>query len=209
MLHGVKKWVVVSAAAAAFALAAIAAVAPPAPPSAMAEQHAYAAAHAQTLSVSDDVSDAAVTRDHYTASPGIQTLSLSATNYDWAKLVLLDGNWPITTGNVTVMLRWMRQENGPPNWWNRNNPLNNGLGSGGGGGTGSYDNLVIAAKKVAENLHRPLFATISSALAKSESTKSVEKAIWASPWSTSHYMNGTHWSDAPVPTIKAPDSAWG
>jgi hypothetical protein len=209
MLHGAKKWVVVSAAAAAFALAAIAAIAPPAPPSANAKLNAYMAAHAQTLNVSGDVSAASVARGHYDASPGIQTLSVSATNDDWAKLVLLDGKWPITTGNVTVILRWMRQENGPPNWWNRNNPLNNGLGSGGASGTGSYPSLVMAAKMVAVNLHtNPGFAPIASAFADSAPPKTIEQAIWASPWSSSHYANGTHWSDAPVPTVKAPVSAW-
>jgi hypothetical protein len=208
MLHGVKKWVVVSAAAAAFSLAVIAAVAPPAPPGAMANQRAYESARAQGLSVSASVRDVAVTRDNYDASPGIQTLSVSATNYDWAKLILLDGNWPITTGNVTVIVRWMRQENGPPNWWNRNNPLNNGLGSGGGGGTGSYPSLVMAAKMVAVNLHRPLFAPIAAALAASASPEAIAQAIWASPWSSSHYANGAHWSEAPVPIVKAPPSAW-
>jgi hypothetical protein len=208
MLRGVKKWVVVSAASAAFALAAIAAVAPPAPPSATAQLRAYGSVHAQNLSVSDRVKDAAVTRGTFSASPGIQTLSVSATNYDWAKLVLLDGNFPITTGNVTVMVRWMRQENGPPNWWNRNNPLNNGLGSGGGGGTGSYVSLVVAAKMVAVNLHRAIFAPIAAALAASAPPMTTAEAIWASPWSSSHYANGAHWSETPVPSVKAPPSAW-
>jgi hypothetical protein len=205
----VHKWFAISAAVAVMALAVVAAIAPPPPPTQAAKLKAYVSAHSQTVTVSDDVAVQDVQRDGYSATPGYSTLAAGATNADWAKLILIDGKWPMSSSNVTVILRWMRQENGPPNWWNRNNPLNNGLGSGGASGTGSYPNLVVAASYVAKNLHRPMFATIASALAKSESTKSVEKAIWASPWSTSHYMNGTHWSDAPVPSVKAPDSAWG
>jgi hypothetical protein len=204
-----RKWVVIGAVAAVMALAVIAAIAPPPPPTQAAKLKAYVSDHAQTVTVSDDVAVQDVERDGYSATPGYSTLAAGGTNADWAKLILIDGKWPMSSSNVTVILRWMRQENGPPNWWNRDNPLNNGLGSGGASGTGSYPNLVVAASFVAKNLHRPIFATISSALAKSESTKSVEKAIWASAWSTSHYMNGTHWSDAPVPAVKAPDSAWG
>jgi hypothetical protein len=201
---------VVGAALAAFALTVTLAIAPPAPPTAAAVLHAYEVAHAQKLTVSDDVIVADISRDTYAATPAIQTFARAGTNYDWAKLVLLSGGWPESTTNVTVLVRWMRQENGPNNWWNRNNPLNNGYGSGGGPGLGSYANLVIAAQKAAENLHHnPGFAPIASAFASSASAGTIESAIWASPWSTSHYMNGTHWSHAPVPVFKAPVGAWG
>jgi hypothetical protein len=206
--HPVHRWVVVCAAAAAFALLAIASIAPPPPPSIAAELRAYEMNHAQTFTVNGALTGSSVDRDSYSATPGFEALAVSATNEDWAKLVLLDGNWPITTNNVTVMLRWMRQENGPPNWWNRNNPLNNGLGSGGHAGTGSYANLMIAAQKAAENLHRPIFATISDAFYHATSTTTIEHAIWASAWSTSHYANGAHWSSTPVPSVRAPVSAW-
>ena len=57
------------------------------------------------------------------------------------------------------MLQWMREENGPDNWWNRNNPLNNGHGSGGGSGLGSYDSLDTAAFYAADNLLKRSFYT--------------------------------------------------
>jgi hypothetical protein len=61
---------------------------------------------------------------------------------------------------------------------------------------------------VAVNLHRPLFAPIAAGLAASASPQAIAQAIWASPWSSSHYANGAHWSEAPVPIVKAPPSAW-
>jgi hypothetical protein len=198
----------IGAAMAAFALTAIF-IAPPAPPSAAEQLQAYVTAHAQSLAVEPNVAATDVARDAYAATAGIDSLVASGTNYDWAKLVLMSGGWPMSNPNVTVLVRWMRQENGPTSWWNRNNPLNNGLGSGGGGGTGSYPNLMVAAQKAAENLHRnPSFGTIAASLAASAPTDITEQAIWASPWASSHYGNGSRWHYSPVPVVKAPGSAW-
>jgi len=138
----------------------------------------------------------------------VQTLANNGTNADWAKLVLMNGGWPQTEQNVTVLLRWMRQENGPPDWWNRNNPLNNGYGSGGGAGLGSYSTLQDAAQYAAMNLQRG-YPGIVAGLEAGTSADATAQAIWASPWATSHYANGAHWSTAPVPIVKAPASAWG
>ena len=96
----------------------------------------------QTISVAADIAAPAVSHESYATTTGPETLVASGTNDDWAKLVLIDGDWPVTEANITVMMRWMRQENGADNWWNRNNPLNNGYGSGGGSGLGSYRLLV-------------------------------------------------------------------
>lgn len=164
----------------------------------------------QVLSVSDVAPVTVVPRGDYSATPGIATLVAGGTNYDWAKLVLLSGGWPMTDENVTVLLRWMRQENGADNWWNRNNPLNNGYGSGGGGGTGRYANLVIAAQKCAEGLGRhPGYREIVAALAASAPTEVTEAAIWASPWASGHYANGGHWHYSEVAMVTAPPGAWG
>lgn len=192
-----------------FALIAITAVAPPTPSLQMTlGAKDRLDVHGQSLTVSGHAAVTGVTRDAYSATSGIQELAADGTNYDWAELVLSSAGWPTSDNNVTVLVRWMRQENGPPDWWNRNNPLNNGLGSGGGGGTGTYANLEVAAQKAAENLQRPAFRTIAVALGESAPTGVTEQAIWASPWSTSHYGNGTHWSYTPVPTVKAPAGAW-
>ena len=193
----------------AFMLVTLFAVAPPAPPSTTELLESALTGHAQTFTVSARAVVDQVRRDQYSLTAGPASLAAGGTNYDWAALVLVDGGWPVTETNVTVFVRWMRQENGPNNWWNRNNPMNNGYGSGGGGGTGSYQNLTIAALKAAENLkHNPAFSAIVAALASSAPATTIEQAIWASPWASSHYGNGSSWHRSPVPAVKAPTSAW-
>lgn len=151
-----------------------------------------------------------IERPTYSATPGYETLISGGTNYDWAKLVLLMGEFPMTDSNVTVLTRWMRQENYVNSWWNRNNPLNNGWGSGGGGGTGRYVSLVSAAENAAEALRSlPRYSGIVAALDESAPTDEVERAIWFSGWATGMYNNGAHWSYADVPVVTAPPSAWG
>jgi hypothetical protein len=180
-----------------------------APPSAAEQLDTYIAENAQSIIVATGVDLPQVQREEYSATPGIAELAAGGTNYDWAKLVLLFGEFPMTDTNVTVFTRWMRQENGPPDWWNRNNPLNNGWGSGGGGGLGRYDSLISAAENAAKALRgNPGYSGIVAALTASESTSTIERAIWASPWATGHYNNGGHWSYTPVPIVKAPESAW-
>ncbi len=194
----------------AFALTALTAIAPPPSASSNDIWMTYLDQHAQTLTVSDTAAVTAITRDGYGATPGVETLVAGGTNHDWAKLVLLFAGLPMTEGNVTVFTRWMRQENGPDDWFNRNNPLNNGWGSGGGGGLGSYDNLVIAAENAAEAFYANAgYAGFVDAFARSAPTAEIESAIWASNWASGHYANGGHWSYAPVPVIKADPSAWG
>lgn len=200
----------ISASAVAFAITAITVVAPPAPATAEEVIAGYNAIHGQTITVVASSVAASVTRDSYSIMPGIPQLAQSGTNHDWAKIVLIKGGWPVTENNVAVFTRWMRQENGPNNWWNRNNPLNNGWGSGGGGGTGSYANLIIAADNAAKALRsHPGYASIIAAFAASAPTDVTENAIWASPWASGHYAYGGHWSYSPVPVVKAPPGAWG
>jgi hypothetical protein len=199
----------VAAIAAAFSLVALPAIAAPPPPSPRVLLDAYIEAHAQTLTISPAASIVTFARDSYSATAGVDTLAAGGTNHDWAKLVLLFAGWPQSENNVTVFTRWMRQENGADNWWNRNNPLNNGWGSGGGGGTGSYDSLVIAAENAAEALHQNAgYAGIAQAFAASAPTEVTEAAIWASPWASGHYANGGHWSYTPVAVVKSPDGTW-
>ena len=151
-----------------------------------------------------------VVRDDFGATPGYETFIQGGTNHDWAKLVLLMGGFPITDGNATVVTRWMRQENFVDTWYNRNNPLNNGWGSGGGGGTGNYVDLVDAAQNAAEALNTlPRYGEIVATLQASAPTEQVERAIWFSGWATGMYKNGAHWSYTDVPVVTAPPSAWG
>ena len=212
-----RKTLAVGAVAAAFALMISMAIAPPIPPSDAAVLSAYAHANAQEVEVEADatakdlVEAGAVTRDDYEATQGIDSLKASGTNHDWAKLVLLFAGFPMTDTNVTVITRWMRQENYVDSWWNRNNPLNNGWGATyGPGGTGSNINLVEAARNAADALLTNRgYAGMVAAFRASASTSAVESAIWASPWASGHYNNGAHWHYTPVEVIKAPASAWG
>lgn len=198
------------AAVVACGLFAILSVAPPPPPTDAQELQAYLDQHAQTFAVEGDAVSLREERGEYGATPGIQTLAAEGTNYAWAKMVLLLADLPVTDDNVTVFTRWMRQENGPDNWWNRNNPLNNGWGSGGGGGTGRYPNLIVAAQNAAEAM-RTLsgYQGFVAAFAAEAPTDQIESAIWASPWASGHYANGGHWHYTPVPVVSAPPSAWG
>lgn len=200
----------VGAACLAFAMFALGAVAPASTVTAAERLQAERDATAQKFTVANTVLVSAVTRDDYSVTPGIATWVSGGTNHDWAHLVLLFGGWPQSDANVTVITRWMRQENGADNWWNRNNPLNNGWGSGGGGGTGTYPDLVTAARYAATALHGLAgYAPIVTALSESASTEVTESAIWWSPWASSHYADGTHWHYTPVDVVKAPASAWG
>lgn len=203
----------VTAAAAVTSLAALTAIAPsPSPADAEAASVGAVstrAASEQMLDLPAGLARASISRDSFATVAGVQGLAEGSTNRDWAELVLLLGDFPRTDGNITVMLRWMRQENGPDNWWNRNNPLNNGWGSGGNSGLGSYDTLVIAAENAAEALHsNPGYAGIVAGFSSSAPTAEIEQAIWASPWATSHYANGGHWSYTPVPVIESPPGTW-
>jgi len=167
------------------------------------------AGETQTVNVAPDVAAPPISHESYTTTTGPETLIESGTNADWAKLVLIYGDWPVTEQNVAVLLQWMREENGPDNWWNRNNPLNNGHGSGGGSGLGSYDSLDTAAFYAADNLlNRSFYAAIVAALEDGTSATAVAQAIWASPWASSHYGNGANWTTSPVPIVVAPASAW-
>jgi len=182
------------------------------PPASRADQSldAYVAANAQSVSVPVGAVETAVTRDAFTMTTGFEMYSAGGTNHDWAKLVLFYADLPVSDSNVAVFTRWMRQENGTNDWWNRNNPLNNGWGSGGGAGLGSYPNLDVAAQNAAKALHgNPGYSAIVAGFAASAPTNEIEQAIWASPWATSHYANGAHWSSRTVPVVKSPGGTWG
>jgi len=187
------------------------AMAPLAAPPSIAEQQAeYAADNAQDF-VLGSAHAAAVTaaapaeRDAYDATPGPATFIAGGTNHDWAKLVLVYAGWPVTDNNVTVLTRWMRQENGADDWYNRNNPLNIGMG-----GFASYSSLDEAARVVAKALTTSSgYSGIAAAFAASADTATTEYAIWASPWAGGHYAWGGHWHYTPVDVVSAPRSAWG
>ncbi|MEA9985635.1 hypothetical protein [Subtercola sp. RTI3] len=200
---------VVGAALAAFGLVALVSLAPPPVTPADGYVQASAGGSLQIVRVPGDASGVIVTRDDYASASAAKNLAAGTTNRDWATLVLALAGFPLSDTNITVMLRWMRQENGTDDWWNRNNPLNNGWGSGGGSGFGSYDTLVTAAANCAEALHSVGgYSAIVAGFAASAPTNVIEQAIWASPWASSQYANGAHWSYVDVPIVASPAGTW-
>lgn len=196
------------ATAGSFVLLTGIALAPLAAPPSLADARAsYAAAHAQDFQVSSVLAAATAApaaRDGFTATPGPASLIASGTNYDWAKLVLLYAGWPTSDNNVTVLTRWMRQENGADSWWTRNNPLNIGMG-----GFASYSSLDESAHVVAKALSTNAgYGAIAAGFAASADPATTEYAIWASPWAGGHYAWGGHWHYTPVDVVTAPVSAW-
>jgi hypothetical protein len=124
--------------------------------------------------------------------------------------VLHDLNAPESSNNVTVITQWMDSEEPVNDWWDRNNPLNNGLGSGGGEGLGSYSNLLVAAHYVALNLEESPadYGAIVADLKASAAPSTTARAIEDSPWAASHYGYGRAWHSGSVATVAAPRSAW-
>lgn len=182
-----------------------------APPSDAELRDEYARVHAQGFEMSAAVRSFASTsalpaaRDAFGSTPGPETYIRGGTNHDWAKLVLVYAGWPVSESNVTVILRWMRQENGPEDWFRRNNPLNIGAG-----GFASYSSLDESARVVAKALTTSGgYRDIAAGFAASAPTADIEYAIWASPWAGGHYAWGGHWHYHDVPVVSAPSSAWG
>jgi len=192
------------------ATAVLLGLAPPSGPSAAQQIAYYNALHGQSLEVSARAEGPEADRDAYGATPGVETFRRSGTNRDWAQLILLFAGWPQSEDSITVIMRWMRQENYPETWWLRNNPLNNGWGADGGSFLGGNPDLVDAARDVADALlTNPGYREIREAFARGASTSEIEHAIWYSPWATGHYDNGGHWHYHEAKVVKAPASAWG
>lgn len=184
-----------------------------APPSLAEIRAEYTRVHAQEFVLSSAVTSEALAasaalpaaRDAFGSTPGPETFIQSGTNHDWAKLVLVYAGWPVSDSNVAVITRWMRQENGPDDWFRRNNPLNIGAG-----GFASYSSLDESARVVAKALTTSgMYGDIAAGFAASAPTEDIEYAIWASPWAGGHYAWGGHWSYSDVPVVPAPASAWG
>ncbi|MBO0731239.1 MAG: C40 family peptidase [Acidimicrobiaceae bacterium] len=133
------------------------------------------------------------------------------TNEAWAIQVLKLGRWPVTKNNITSILQWMASEEPPSDWANRNNPLNNGLGSGGGSGLGSYANLGLAAHYVVANIKTGNYGygAINEALSKSADPSVTAAAIQRSSWAGSHYGYGASWHSSPVPIVSTSGHTYG
>ncbi len=201
----------VSLACAGAALLLVAGAIAPIP--ALAAQGAVAAVppNQQSVDVAEALAPSVTNASDYSSekSSASQKAELAAAhdNYAWARLVLWYGGWPITDASVTTILRWMRQENGVDDWWNRNNPLNNGWGV--GSYMNSNDSLDAAAFNAADAIGH-LYPSIQAVLASGTTNPDdIANGIMFSGWSSSNYGDGSHWSTAPVPSVVAPAEDWG
>lgn len=145
-----------------------------------------------------------------------------ATNQAWAEAVLDDLGLTVpansTGNNVNNIMTWMVAENAAADWYNRNNPLNNGLGSGGGAGLGSYPDLSTAALYAAQNISQG-YPTILAALTNNAPFATFRQAVIQSSWSGGpngpayvagqpnpqggHYNNGANFPSTLQDTIVA------
>lgn len=125
-----------------------------------------------------------------------------STNADWATLVLSYIGAPTTNNNVQNMLVWMAAEEPSSNWWNRNNPLNTGFGTGGGSGLGSAADLTQGAQDTASTINQSNMSTIKSALLNDVPLAQFEGALQLSPWAGSHYSNG--FANPPIAIVDNP-----
>ena len=116
----------------------------------------------------------------------------------------------MTDDNVTVFTRWMRQENGADDWWNRNNPLNNGWGSGGGGGLGQLPEPRRRGRERrrgdAHPARLPGIRRRVRALGADGGDRGGDLGL---NWASGHYANGGHWHYTPVDVVKAPAGRLG
>ncbi len=184
------------------------------PVTAAAARAAAATADQQTVQVDVVTAGAIAPRDGYAAelSPArtAQQLVGKGTQYDWARLVLYFGGWDASDGKVLAIAQWMRAENAPQSWWNRDNPLNNGWGTLAGNFMSGYSDLVSAAQQCADAIRtNGGYQVIEDALSKDSTRDQVRAAIIASSWATGHYGGGAHWGGGRPPAVSAPASAWG
>jgi hypothetical protein len=128
----------------------------------------------------------------------------TASNANWAILLLKDINAPVTTNNIQNVLRWMAAENPPSNWANRNNPLNASLNTNSTNGTGSYTDLTTAAQNTAAMIVQgykggAIGDAIYNALQTNADPAVFSVAVVNSPWSSNHYGVASAGAVTPVP----------
>lgn len=144
------------------------------------------------------------------------------TNATWAAAVLVLIGAPVTQNNLDNFLSWMTAENGASTWTGtagKNNPLNNGLGSGGGDGTGSYPDLATAAVYAAKGVEGGIFSShcggstpggIAAALKANAPFPIFHEATIKSGWAGGCY-SGSGWESAAsafnVPKISVAQAA--
>lgn len=107
---------------------------------------------------------------------------------------------PESRGNLQFVYDWELSEGGG----GTNNPLNVGassLSSSGtqyGGGAANYPSLAASIEAVGAELNTSTYSGIKSALKRKTDT-AAERALFNSPWASSHYGYGSRWATTAVP----------
>lgn len=121
-------------------------------------------------------------------APPSATTSWTATL--WANCVLLLAGDPVNPTNTSNMLHWMAAENsGNSAWYQDNNPLNTGQGTGGGDGTGGAATLFQGAIDAADTLttNNYGYPAIQAALRASAPLPVFAAAVGNSQWASGKY----------------------
>lgn len=126
-------------------------------------------------------------------------------NFDWARLMLSDGRFPITENNVDNVTRWMTAEEPTGDWYHAWNPLNINAS---GAGFDQFPNLETSARVTAQVIRQSNMIGIAQCLAANAATSAFSAAVVRSPWAESHYGgNPGHIAMIPVPgAVEAPGS---
>jgi hypothetical protein len=124
-----------------------------------------------------------------TSTPATGTVTAPNTAWTagtWAAAVLALIGAPVTSNNISVMLHWMEAEEPPGNWYDRNNPLNTGLGTGGGSGLGSAATLAQGAIDTADTIKSPGYGAVLAAFKADAPIQITAVALSNSPWTGNH-----------------------
>lgn len=127
-----------------------------------------------------------------TLNPASSTTPWTATL--WATAVLLFAGDPVNSTNVSNILHWMTAENsGNSAWYQDNNPLNTGEGTGGGDGTGGAATLTQGAIDAADTLKLGKYGypAIQAALRASAPLPVFAAAVGQSGWASGQYKGNT------------------
>lgn len=123
----------------------------------------------------------------------------------WARQFLQALGVPVTASNVTFVYQWEKSEGGGGKY----NPLNQGpvpgnssltsTGQQYGGGAADFVSWAAGIQGAVDYLHMSNYTQVFNAL-KAGDGYAAMKALWASPWASSHYGYGSGWSSATPPS---------
>jgi hypothetical protein len=127
----------------------------------------------------------------------------------WAVELLQALGAPVNSSNITFIYQWEASEGGGGEY----NPLNQGdvpgnssltsSGSQYGGGAANYVSWNAGIQGAVDYLHMSNYKDVLAGLMAGNGVQAM-KALWASPWASSHYGNGASWSnDSPPATGSA------